>query len=414
MSNSKDKLNISDIVPIDHRQIGVDMDLFSFHDEAPGFPFYKENFLIIRDELLNFLKEEQRKLGYQQIETPIILRNDLWIASGHWDYYKENMYWMEQENDVIEIIKPMNCPGGVLVYKEKIHSYRELPLKIAEFGKIHRKELSGTIQGVFRTRGLIMDDAHIYLQKHQIGETIHEVMDLIELIYGALGFKYKIYLSTRPEKSIGSDENWQESIAILQRVLNDRNVNYQIKEGDGAFYGPKIDFDIDDSLGRSWQCGTIQLDFNLPERFDLIFQNEDSKKERIFMVHRAIYGGIERLIAILLEHFKGKLPLWLSPIQFMLINIRKENLDYVHEVKKQLDKHSFRVVIDDRNESIEKRIREGSIRKINYFIIIGNKEVNNKSISVRRRDNKRFNNIFLENFIEQLLIERNEKKIPDY
>ena len=414
MSNSKDKLNNSDIVPIDHRQIGVDMDLFSFHDEAPGFPFYKENFLIIRDELLNFLKEEQKKLGYQQIETPIILRNDLWIASGHWDYYKDNMYWIEQDNDVIEVIKPMNCPGGILVYKEKIHSYRELPLKIAELGIIHRKELSGTIQGLFRTRGLIQEDAHIYLQKHQISEIIHEIMDLIELIYRVLGFKYKIYLSTRPEKTIGSDENWQESIAILQQVLDDRKANYQIKEGDGAFYGPKIDFDIADSLERNWQCGTIQLDFNLPERFDLVFQNEDGKKERVFLVHRAIFGGVERLIAVLLEHCKGKLPLWLSPVQIMLINIRKENLDYLNEIKMQLDKHGFRVEIDDRNESIEKRIREGSIRKINYFIIIGNKEVKNKSISIRRRDNKQFNNIFLKNFIGHLLIERNEKKILDY
>jgi threonyl-tRNA synthetase len=414
MNNKNDKLNNNANASIDHRRIGVDMDLFSFHDEAPGFPFYKENFLIIRDELLNFLKEEQKKLGYQQIETPIILRNDLWIASGHWDYYRDNMYWIEQENDLIEVIKPMNCPGGVLVYKEKIHSYRELPLKISEFGRIHRKELSGTIQGVFRTRGLIQDDAHIYLQKHQISEIIHEVMDLLELIYRVLGFKYKIYLSTRPEKSIGSDENWQESIAILQQVLDDRKANYQIKEGEGAFYGPKIDFDIADSLGRNWQCGTIQLDFNLPERFDLIFQNEDGKKERVFLVHRAIFGGVERLIAVLLEHYNGKLPLWLSPVQIMLINIRKENLDYLKEIKMQLDKHGFRVEIDDRNESIEKRIREGSIRKINYFIIIGDKEVKNKSISVRRRDNKRFNDLSLEKFIDQLLIEKNDKKILDY
>ncbi|NHK30956.1 MAG: threonine--tRNA ligase [Asgard group archaeon] len=414
MSNRNDKLSNNANASVDHRQIGVDMDLFSFHDEAPGFPFYKENFLIIRDELLNFLKEEQKKLGYQQIETPIILRNDLWIASGHWDYYKDNMYWIEQENDLIEVIKPMNCPGGVLIYKEKIHSYRELPLKIAEFGRIHRKELSGTIQGVFRTRGLIQDDAHIYLEKHQINEIIHEVMDLIELIYGALGFKYKIYLSTRPEKSIGSEDNWQESITILQHVLDDRKTNYQIKEGEGAFYGPKIDFDIADSLERNWQCGTIQLDFNLPERFDLIFQNEDGKKERVFLVHRAIFGGAERLIAILLEHFKGKLPLWLSPVQIMLINVRKENLDYLKDVKMQLDKHGFRVEIDDRNESIEKKIREGSIRKINYFLIIGDKEVKNKSISVRRRDNKRFNDLSLEKFINQLLIEKNDKKILDY
>ncbi|MBD3192108.1 MAG: threonine--tRNA ligase [Candidatus Heimdallarchaeota archaeon] len=398
---------------IDHWDLAKKMDLFSQHDEAPGFPFYKENFIILRNELLNFWREEHRKLGYQEIETPIILKNDLWIKSGHWDYYKDNMYWFEN-GDEIEVVKPMNCPGGVLVYKEDIHSYRELPLKIAELGQVCRRELSGNIQGLFRTRAFTIDDAHIYLRADQISKAVAEVIDLLEYIYQILGFNYQIALSTRPEKSIGSNENWEKATKSLKQVLDDKKLPYIIKEGEGAFYGPKIDFDIEDSLQRQWQCGTIQLDFNLPERFDLNYQNAEGELEQVILIHRAIFGGIERFIAILLEHFAGKLPLWLAPVQFLLLNIGDQNIDYLKQVAAKLRLHSFRVKVDLRDESLNKRIREGIIQRINYVIIIGDREEQTQTISIRRRDNKKVNNITLDKFLEQVCQERDQKILPKY
>ena len=404
MDNSVNKIK-------DHRILSAEMDLFSFHDESPGFPFYKENFLIIRDALLDFLKSRQQQQGYYFIETPLILRNDLWVASGHWDNYSENMYWMKSDNQ-IEVIKPMNCPGGVLVFKEKIHSYRELPIKIAELGSVVRRELSGNVNGLFRTRGFLMDDAHVYMMKEQIKLVLHEIIDLIEYIYNLLGFEYIVSLSTRPAKSIGSDENWGVAIEALKQVLEERKKPYNIKEGDGAFYGPKIDFDIQDSLGRNWQCGTIQLDFNLPERFDLRYQNSDGNYERIIMIHRAILGGVERFIAILLEHLQGKLPLWLSPQQIRIVNINDDNLEYAWKIQKKLK--DYRVSLDNRQMSLQKKIREAILEKVNYIVIIGSKEVRSGNISVRRRDKKQFNNISINSFKKLLRNEIKNKLLAEY
>lgn len=372
----------------DHRRIGREMDLFMMRDEAPGFPFFLPNGMILKNTLLDYWREIHHKAGYVEISTPQIMNKQLWLTSGHWDHYKDNMYsTMIDEEEYC--IKPMNCPGGVLVYSSKPHSYRELPIRAGEIGLVHRHELKGALHGLFRVRCFNQDDAHLFVTPEQLTDEIVGVVRLIDSVYQKFGFKYHVELSTRPEDSMGSDEDWAAAEEGLKIALDKLGMEYVVNEGDGAFYGPKIDFHLEDSLGRTWQCGTVQLDFQMPQNFDLTYVDADGEKKRPIMLHRVCFGSIERFIGILIEHFAGKFPVWLAPMQVKVLPVSEKSRDYAHKVTEQLEVAGIRVVCDDRDEKIGYKIREArGVDRVPYMLILGEKEVEAGNISVRDRSNE--------------------------
>ena len=393
----------------DHRKLGRELKLFEIMDEGPGFPFFLPKGVILKNILIDYWRKLHNEAGYVEIETPIMLNKELWIRSGHWDHYKENMYTSMIDNKEFAL-KPMNCPGGMLVYKSEGHSYRDLPLRVGELGRVHRHEISGALHGLMRVRAFTQDDAHIFMLPEQIKSEILGVIKLIDEVYDTLGFKYNVELSTRPEDSMGSDEEWNMAERSLKEALDEGGLDYKINEGDGAFYGPKIDFHIEDSLGRSWQCGTIQLDFQLPQRFELEYIGSDGGKHRPIVIHRVIFGSIERFIGILIEHFAGKFPVWLSPIQVKVLPISDSFMEYGHEVIDKLRKYGIRCEIDNRSEKIGYKIREARNERVPYMIIVGEKEKNHGNISLRSRDMGEEGSTSLEEFITRVLKEDQEKK----
>ena len=393
----------------DHRKLGRELKLFEIMDEGPGFPFFLPKGVILKNILIDYWRKLHNEAGYVEIETPIMLNKELWIRSGHWDHYKENMYTSMIDNKEFAL-KPMNCPGGMLVYKSEGHSYRDLPLRVGELGRVHRHEISGALHGLMRVRAFTQDDAHIFMLPEQIKSEILGVIKLIDEVYDTLGFKYNVELSTRPEDSMGSDEEWNMAERSLKEALDEGGLYYKINEGDGAFYGPKIDFHIEDSLGRSWQCGTIQLDFQLPQRFELEYIGSDGGKHRPIVIHRVIFGSIERFIGILIEHFAGKFPVWLSPIQVKVLPISDSFMEYGHEVIDKLRKYGIRCEIDNRSEKIGYKIREARNERVPYMIIVGEKEKNHGNISLRSRDMGEEGSTSLEEFITRVLKEDQEKK----
>lgn len=369
----------------DHRKLGKELKLFLLLDAGPGFPFFLPKGLILKNLLIDYWREIHERNGYKEISTPIMLTKELWEQSGHWDHYRENMYTTEIDHADFAI-KPMNCPGGMLVYKSEVHSYRELPLRMGELGLVHRHEKSGQLHGLMRVRCFTQDDAHIFMREDQIADEIQGVMRLIDEVYQKFGFSYEIELSTRPENSIGSDEEWELATNALEKAVQGMNRPYVINEGDGAFYGPKLDFHLKDSIGRTWQCGTIQLDFQLPQRFHIEYIGEDGEKYRPIMLHRVVFGSIERFIGILTEHYAGKFPAWLSPVQVKILPISDKYIDYAKEVEIFLKEKKIRTELDDRDEKLGYKIREARIDKVPYMLIIGDKEQRNRTVSVRKRD----------------------------
>ena len=393
----------------DHRKLGREMDLFDIYEEGPGFPFFLPKGMVLRNILEQFWREEHEKNGYQEIKTPIILNQDLWHRSGHWEHYKDNMYTTKIDEEDYAI-KPMNCPGGMLVYKRKLHSYRDLPQRMAELGLVHRHELSGALHGLMRVRCFTQDDAHIFMTPEQIEEEILGVIKLIDRFYSVFGFKYKLELSTRPEDSMGTDEQWESATSALKNALEKSGKPYKINEGDGAFYGPKIDFHLEDSIGRTWQCGTVQLDFQMPERFDLTYVAQDNTKKRPVMIHRVVFGSIERFIGILVEHYAGALPLWLMPEQVRILPISDKFISNAREIENKLNNAGLRVSLDSRNEKIGYKIREAQVAKIPYMVILGEKETSNNTVSIRSRKGGDMGEMKLEDFINMLLEEVKNKK----
>ncbi|QCX32942.1 threonine--tRNA ligase [Caloramator sp. E03] len=368
----------------DHRKLGKELDLFSIHEEGPGFPFFHPKGMVIRNMLEDFWRKEHTKRGYKEIKTPIILNEALWHQSGHWDHYKENMYFTKID-EMDYAIKPMNCPGGILVYKNTMHSYRELPLRMGELGLVHRHEISGALHGLMRVRCFTQDDAHIFMMPSQIKDEVLGVINLTDYVYKLFGFEYHVELSTRPENSMGSDEDWEHATNSLKEALEAAKLDYKINEGDGAFYGPKIDFHLKDCIGRTWQCGTIQLDFQMPERFDLTYVGEDGEKHRPVMVHRTIFGSIERFIGILIEQYAGAFPTWLAPVQVKILPVTDRANEYAKQLEEKLKELDIRVELDLRNEKIGYKIREAQLEKVPYMIILGDKEVEAGNVSVRAR-----------------------------
>ncbi|HEY8463787.1 MAG TPA: threonine--tRNA ligase [Bacillota bacterium] len=368
----------------DHRKLGKELDLFDIMDEGPGFPFFMPKGMVLRNILEDFWRQEHKKRGYQEIKTPIILNEELWHRSGHWDHYKDNIYFttIDESNYAI---KPMNCPGSILVYKRRMYSYKDLPQRLAELGLVHRHELSGTLHGLMRVRCFTQDDAHLFMTPDQIKGEVLGVIDLIDSFYRVFGFKYHVELSTRPENSMGSDAEWENATNALKEALDAKGMPYLINEGDGAFYGPKIDFHLEDSLGRTWQCGTIQLDFQMPERFELTYIGADGAKHRPVMIHRVVFGSIERFIAILTEHFGGAFPTWLAPVQVKVLPIGEKHYSYALEVQHYLEEQGIRVEVDLRNEKIGYLIREAQLQKIPYMLVIGEREAQNRTVAVRSR-----------------------------
>ncbi len=368
----------------DHKKLGRELKIFEFSDYAPGFPFFLPKGMIVFNELLEYWRGVHKKRNYMEINTPVMLNRQLWETSGHWYHYKENMY-TSSVDDVDFAIKPMNCPGGMLVYKMEPHSYREFPLRMGEIGHVHRYELSGALNGLMRVRSFRQDDAHIFMTPEQITEVIIETLDLYDEVYSKFGLKYTLELSTRPEDSMGTEEQWEMATEGLRKALESYGADYKVNEGDGAFYGPKIDFQLQDALGRTWQCGTIQLDMQLPERFELEYTGADGEKHRPVMIHRALYGSIERFIGILIEHFAGAFPVWLAPTQAVIIPVSEAHKEYAHKVAKELSTDSLRIVVDDRNEKMGYRIRENQLQKVPYMLVVGDNEEANFSVSVRDR-----------------------------
>ncbi|MCK9217389.1 MAG: threonine--tRNA ligase [Firmicutes bacterium] len=392
----------------DHRKLGKELDLYSIQEEGPGFPFFHPNGMIIRNILESFWREEHKKAGYQEINTPIILGAELWKKSGHWDHYKENMYFTEIDGEPYAV-KPMNCPGGLLMYKRNLHSYRELPIRMAELGLVHRHELSGALHGLMRVRCFTQDDAHLYMMPSQIKEEVIGVIELADRFYKIFGFEYYVELSTKPENSMGSDEDWEVATNALRETLETKKINYRVNEGDGAFYGPKIDFHLKDCIGRTWQCGTIQLDFQMPELFELTYIGADGEKHRPVMVHRTIFGSMERFIAILTEQCAGAFPTWLAPIQAIIIPVSEKHYDYAESLTQKIDSLNIRVEKDIRSEKVGFKIREAQLKKIPYMIIIGDKEVENSNISVRDRKEGDLGSMSLDDFIVKISKEINDK-----
>ncbi|KEH98075.1 threonine--tRNA ligase [Clostridium massiliodielmoense] len=392
----------------DHRKLGRELGLFDLKEEGPGFPFFYPKGMILRNTLENYWREMHEKAGYGEIRTPIILNEKLWHQSGHWDHYKENMYFTKIDGEDYAI-KPMNCPGSILVYKSDLHSYRELPIRLGELGLVHRHEYSGALHGLMRVRNFTQDDAHIFMTKEQITSEILGVIKMIDNFYSLFGFEYFVELSTRPEDSMGSDEEWEAATNGLVKALNEAGLEYKINEGDGAFYGPKIDFHLRDCLGRTWQCGTIQLDFQMPERFDLSYVGPDGEKHRPVMAHRVIFGSIERFIGILTEHYAGAFPTWLAPVQVKIMNITDNQVEYCKEIQKALNESGIRVELDLRNEKIGYKIREAQLQKIPYMLVLGDKEMNENTIAVRARKQGDLGAMKLDDFIAMVRKEIDEK-----
>ena len=395
----------------DHRKLGAELDLFTFMEEGPGFPFFLPKGMVLRNLLEDFWRKIHTENGYVEVKTPIMLNQGLWHQSGHWEHYKNNMYTTVID-DVDFALKPMNCPGGMLVYKRKLHSYKDLPERMGELGLVHRHEKSGQLNGLFRVRCFTQDDAHIFCLPSQIESEIISLMHLIDDVYKMFGFVYTVELSTRPEDSMGSDEDWNMAENALKKALESINMPYKINEGDGAFYGPKIDFHIKDCLGREWQCGTIQLDFQMPERFDLNYVGEDGEKHRPVMLHRVVFGSIERFIGIITEHFAGAFPAWLSPVQVKILPISTEkHAGYAKEVAEKLNAMGFRVEVDDRNEKIGYKIREAQMQKIPYMLVVGDKEMEDKAVGVRNRKEGDLGAMKVEDFIVKLKEEVDSKAL---
>jgi threonyl-tRNA synthetase len=394
----------------DHRKIGKEMDLFALYEEGPGFPFFMPKGMIIRNELEYFWRTEHRKRGYEEIKTPLILNEQLWRTSGHWDHYKDNMYFTKIDEEDFAI-KPMNCPGSMLAYKRKMYSYRDFPIRMGELGQVHRHELSGALHGLMRVRTFTQDDAHIFMLPEQIKDELIGVVTFIDDVYKMFGFKYHIELSTRPEDSMGTDEEWNTAETALKEAMQQIGVPYVVNEGDGAFYGPKLDFHLEDSIGRTWQCGTIQLDMQMPQRFDLTYVGADGEKHRPVMIHRVIFGSIERFIGILTEHFAGKFPLWLAPVQVKLLTVTEKFTDYAKEVGKLLEEAGIRVEVDIRNEKIGYKLREARNERVSYIGIIGERETEARSLTVRSNKEGELGEMAIHEFVNKLVEEIASKAI---
>ncbi|WP_434654133.1 threonine--tRNA ligase [Thermoanaerobacterium thermosaccharolyticum] len=394
----------------DHRKLGKELDLFSIHNEGPGFPFFHPKGMVIRNILEDFWRKEHAKRGYLEIKTPIILNEELWHRSGHWDHYKENMYFTKIDGEDYAI-KPMNCPGALLVYNSTMHSYRDLPLRLCELGLVHRHELSGALHGLMRVRSFTQDDAHLFMTPDQVESEILGVIKLIDYFYKIFGFDYFVELSTRPENSIGSDEDWELATNALIKAMEHIGLDYKVNEGDGAFYGPKIDFHLKDSIGRTWQCGTIQLDFQMPERFNCEYVGQDGEKHRPVMLHRVVFGSIERFIAILTENFAGAFPTWLAPVQVRILPISDKHLAYAQNIQQRLLENDIRVELDDRNEKIGYKIREAQMQKIPYMLILGDKEVESGNVSVRSRKDGDIGSKSMQEFLSSILEEIKNKSL---
>jgi threonyl-tRNA synthetase len=388
----------------DHRKLGQELKLFAIMDEGPGFPFFFPKGMVIRNELENYWRELHRKWGYQEVKTPIILTRQLWERSGHWYHYKENMYTTVIDEEDFAI-KPMNCPGAMLIYNSDLHSYRDFPIRMGELGLVHRHELSGALHGLMRVRSFTQDDAHIFMLPSQITSEVKGVIDLVDTIYRLFGFQYHVELSTKPEKAMGSDEMWEIATQALEQALKEKGMSYKINPGDGAFYGPKIDFHLRDSIGRTWQCGTIQLDFQLPEKFDLTYVGEDGQKHRPVMVHRTAFGSIERFIGILTEHYAGAFPTWLAPVQVKVLPIAERHAPYAKKLADDLFKANVRVELDDRNEKIGYKIREAQLEKVPYMLVVGDKEMENNTVAVRKRGQGDQGTVDYETFKKDLIQE---------
>jgi threonyl-tRNA synthetase len=402
--------NLEEAKKRDHRKLGKELKLFTFAEEGPGFPFFLPKGVILKNSLIDFWRKIHYEAGYVEVETPIMLNKKLWETSGHWYHYKENMYTSMIDDEEFAL-KPMNCPGGMIVYKSDSHSYRDFPMRVGELGRVHRHELSGALHGLMRVRAFTQDDAHIFMLPEQIKSEIKGVVELIDKVYSIFGFKYHVELSTRPEDSMGSDEEWKMAEDSLRGALDELNLQYVINEGDGAFYGPKIDFHLEDSIGRTWQCGTIQLDFQLPQRFELEYVGSDNEKHRPIVIHRVIFGSIERFIGILIEHFAGKFPTWLAPVQVKVLPISDKFNNYCDEVVKQFNENGIRVEIDQRNEKIGYKIREARNERVPYIVIIGEKEEGEGNISLRSRKNGDEGSINVKDLIERINNEIKNKYI---
>lgn len=388
----------------DHRKLGKQLDLFSFHDEGPGFPFFHPKGMALRNMLMDYERELFKEFGYVEIMTPVILSKQLWIQSGHWDHYKENMYFTKIDGEDYAI-KPMNCPGGILYFKTQQRSYRDLPMRVGEFGLVHRHELRGALHGLFRVRCFTQDDAHIFMTQDQMKDEVIKCMAMYKKMYGVFGLEYHVELSTRPENSMGSDELWEISTNALREAIEKTGVPYQINEGDGAFYGPKLDFHVQDSLGRTWQCGTIQMDMQLPERFDVNYIGEDGEKHRAVMLHRAGYGSLERFIGILIEHFAGAFPTWIAPVQVKVIPVTEKHMDYAKSVAKTLSESNIRVELEEANETLGYKIRKAQMEKVPYMLIVGDKEEKSHTVSIRSRKDGDKGSMMVPMFIAGLMQE---------
>ena len=388
----------------DHRKLGKQLDLFSFHEEGPGFPFFHPKGMVLRNMLMEYERELFKEFGYVEIMTPVILSKKLWLQSGHWDHYKENMYFTKIDEEDYAI-KPMNCPGGILFYKTQQRSYRDLPMRVGEFGLVHRHELKGALHGLFRVRCFTQDDAHIFMTQEQMKDEVIKCMAMYKKMYGVFGLEYHVELSTRPENSMGSDELWEISTNALREAIEKTGVPYQINEGDGAFYGPKLDFHVQDSLGRTWQCGTIQMDMQLPERFDVNYIGEDGEKHRAVMLHRAGYGSLERFIGILIEHFGGAFPAWIAPVQAKVIPVTEKNLEYAKSIANAMSESNLRVEVEEANETLGYKIRKAQMEKVPYMIIVGDKEMNTHTITVRSRKDGDLGATHLPMFVANLIQE---------
>ncbi|WP_163070599.1 threonine--tRNA ligase [Priestia flexa] len=384
-----------------HQQLGKELELFLTLEEAPGMPFFLPNGMSIRNELVNDWKQKHIQAEYAEIQTPIMMKQHLWEQSGHWDHYQENMYFSNVDEQSYAL-KPMNCPGAILLFNSKRRSYRELPVRYAELGLVHRHELSGSLNGLFRVRSFTQDDAHLFVTPAQIEAELNGVLKLVHEFYEQFDFEYKVELSTRPEKYMGDLSMWEQAEASLENVLKARGLAYEINRGDGAFYGPKIDFHILDSLGRSWQCGTVQLDFQMPEKFDCTYIGEDNTPHRPVMIHRAVYGSIERFMGILIEHYGGDFPLWLAPVQVKILPIADAHIDYANEVAQRLRQHGRRVEVDSRKEKIGLKIREATLRKAPYIVIIGDQAVANSSLAIRKRTDNSQHSLKFDDFLLEL------------
>ena len=388
----------------DHRKLGKELGLFAIKEEGPGFPFFLPKGMAMRNELENFWREVHHDFDYEEVRTPIILNRQLWETSGHWFHYRENMY-TTRIDDEDYAIKPMNCPGSILVYQNEMHSYRDFPIRMAELGLVHRHELSGALHGLFRVRSFTQDDAHVFMLPSQIKEELIKVIDLFDRIYSQFGLTYRVELSTKPDNAMGDDAIWEAATNALREAIEEKQIPYQINEGDGAFYGPKLDFHIRDSIGRTWQCGTIQLDMNLPERFHMEYVGEDGQKHQPIMIHRACFGSMERFIGILIEHYAGAFPTWLAPVQVKILPISEKHVAYAEKLRQAFKKAYVRVELDDRNEKIGYKIRQAQVEKVPYMLVVGDKEEQDGTVSVRKRGEGEVGSQKYEEFLENILAE---------